>query len=276
MGFNRAIVTIAVGKRFNRMVNKICRENWELYAAKYGYELIVIDELLDNSERGRSRCAAWQKCLILSQKWSDKYERIVWIDTDILINPNAPDICDGIAEDKIGAVNEFTSPTRESYNLALSRMYEHWTNLKYNPVINYGAKEYYKSFGIDCDFEDVVQTGVIVFNPKIHKEILENVYYNYEEKGLNYEMRPLSYEILKSGMIHWIDNRFNTLLQFQKALYYPFLLKLNTKKPSLICKKEIQSLCIESIFLNSHFMHFTGATEEMKLLDWKKFIDKLI
>ena len=154
MGFNRAIVTIAVGKRFNRMVNKICRENWELYAAKYGYELIVIDELLDNSERGRSRCAAWQKCLILSQKWSDKYERIVWIDTDILINPNAPDICDGIAEDKIGAVNEFTSPTRESYNLALSRMYEHWTNLKYNPVINYGAKEYYKSFGIDCDFEE--------------------------------------------------------------------------------------------------------------------------
>jgi hypothetical protein len=269
---NKAIVTIALGKRFSRMVDKICRKNWELYAAKYGYDLIIIDESLDNSEIGRSRCAAWQKCLILSQEWSKKYERIVWFDTDIIINPNAPDISEGIPEDKIGAVNEFASPTRELYKLALSRMYEHWTNLNYEPVINYGAKEYYKSFGIECDFEDVVQTGVMVFNPKIHKEILETVYYNYEEKGLNYEMRPLSYEILKSGLIHWIDYRFNNLLQFQKALYYPFLLELKGEKLPLFGQNKVKKLCIDAVFANSYFLHFTGKTEEMNLLDWKKFV----
>ncbi len=42
--------------------------------------------------------------------------------------------------------------------------------------------------------EEVVQTGVMVFTPKQHREVLEYVYYNYEEKGLNYEMRPLSKE----------------------------------------------------------------------------------
>jgi len=269
---NKAIVSLAVGKRFSRMVEQLCRKNWKLYAEKHGYDLIICQELWDNSEFGKSRCAAWQKCLVLSQEWSKNYNKIVWIDTDIIINPNAPDICENIPDDKIGAVNEFSHPSRKLYNLALSRMYEHWTNLKYNPVINYGAKAYYKSYGIECDFEDVVQTGVMVFNPHLHKEVLENVYYNYEEKGLNYEMRPLSYEILKNNLEYWINGKFNTLLQFQKALYYPFLLELDTPKPSFLCKNEIKKLCIDAVFKNSYFLHFTGAPQEMSLLEWEKYI----
>jgi len=273
MSNKKAIVTLAIGKRFTRMVNKICLKNWQLYADKHGYDLIICETPLDNSELGKSRCAAWQKCLVLSQEWSKKYERIVWMDTDIIINPNAPDICEGVPDEKIGGINEFASPSREEYNTALSRMYEHWNNLGYSPVINYGAKAYYKSFGIECELEDVVQTGVMVFNPELHREVLEHVYYNYEEKGLNYEMRPLSYEILNNNLIHWIDNRFNVLLQFQKALYYTFLLELNTKKPSFLCKKEITKLCNEAVFSNSYFLHFTGKTEEMKLLDWQKHLE---
>lgn len=267
----KAIATLAVGKRFSKMVEKTCKKNWKLYAEKYGYDLIICEELWDNSDFGKSRCAAWQKCLALSQDWSKNYEKIVWLDTDIIIHPNAPDICADVPEDKIAAINEFASPSREQYNLALSRMYEHWKNLGYNPVINYGAKAYYKSFGIECGFEDVVQTGVMVFNPYLHKEVLEHVYYNYKEKGLNYEMRPLSYEILKNNLIHWIDYRFNMLLQFQKALHYPFLLELNVEKPPFYCHKKVTKLCIDAVFSNSFFLHFTGKTEEMKFLDWEKF-----
>lgn len=270
----KAIVTLAVGKRFARMVRNYCHTNWKMYAEKYGYDLIIIKELLDKTEFGQSRCAAWQKCLVLSQDWSHKYDRIVWTDTDIIINPNSPNICNGVPEDKIGAVDEFSFPTKQEYNIALSRMYKHWENLDYNPTINFGAKAYYKNFGIECDFEEVVQTGVMVFNPKNHREVMEHVYYNYEEKGLNYEMRPLSYEIIKNNYHHWIDHRFNMHIQFLKALYYPFLLELGIQKPSGFCKKEIKKLCVDSMFANSYFLHFTGATEEMKLLDWEKFINK--
>lgn len=268
---NKAIVTIAAGKRFQRMVNNICRENWQFYADKHGYDLIIVNEPFDKSD---NRCAAWQKCLVLSQEWSKKYDRIVWIDTDIIINPNSPDIAEDVPEDKIGAVNEFSFPTREEYQIALSRMYEHWTNLGFNPTINYSAIEYYKNFGIECNFEDVVQTGVMVFNSKIHWELLEYVYYNYEEKGLNYEMRPLSYEILNNNFQYWIDKKFNMHIQFLKALYYPYLLELNFDKPSFWNKKEILKLNIETMFKNSYFLHFTGATNEMPLLNWKKFIGK--
>lgn len=270
----KALVTLAVGKRFARMVKEFCHTNWKMYAEKYNYDLIIIEDLLDNTEFGKSRCAAWQKCLVLSQEWSQKYDKIVWLDTDIIINPNSPDICEGVPNDKIGAVDEFSFPTKADYNTALSRMYKHWDNLGYNPSINFSAQAYYKNFGIDCNFEEVVQTGVMVFNPKIHKEVMEHVYYNYEEKGLNYEMRPLSYEIIKNNYHHWIDHRFNMHIQFLKALYYPFLLQLDISKPSVLCKREIKKLCIESMFANSYFLHFTGATEEMKILNWKKIINR--
>lgn len=271
----KAIVTLAVGKRFSRMVNNFCRENWKFYAEKYGYDLIICEELWDNSDFGKSRCAAWQKCLVLSQDWSQKYDRIVWVDTDIIINPNSPDITENIPEEKIGAVDEFSFPTKEKYQLALSRMYKHWENLGFNPTINYSAPEYYKNFGIECNFNEVVQTGVLLLNPKIHKEVLEHVYYNYEEKGLNYEMRPLSYEILNNNFQYWLNKRFNMHIQFLKALYYPYLLELDIQRPSFLNKKEILKLNIETIFANSYFMHFTGATHEMKLLNWKKFINKV-
>jgi len=266
---SKAIVSIAAGKRFVRMADRFCRENWKLYADKHGYDLIILNTPPDPNDK---RVAAWQKCLVCSQDWSKNYERIVWVDTDIIINPNSPDICEGVPLEKVGAVNEFTFPTREEYQIALGRMYKHWENLGFNPVVNFSAPEYYKNFGIECDFQDVVQTGVMVFNPKIHREMLEHVYYNYEEKGLNYEMRPLSYEILRNNFEFWIDKKFNMHIQFLKALYYPYLLNLDVKKPSCFFQKEALKLNIETMFANSHFLHFTGATEEMKLLNWKKFV----
>lgn len=269
----KAIVTIARGKRFERMADKYCRTNWQYYADKYGYDLVIIDKNLDEKD---PRCAAWQKCLVLSQDWSKDYDRIVWIDTDIIINPNSPDICEDVPIEKIGAVDEFSFPSVSEYKTALSRMYKHWDNLGYNPSINFGAKNYYKNYGIECDFKEVVQTGVMVFNPKLHKEVLEHVYYSYEEKGLNYEMRPLSYEIIKNGFAHWLDNKFNMHIQFLKALHYPYLLDLGLDKPSFINKNEILKLNIQAMFANSYFLHFTGATNEMKYLDWNNFIDKNI
>ena len=45
----------------------------------------------------------------------------------------------------------------------------------------------------------IVQTGVMVLSPKHHREVLEHAYHAYEDRGFNYEMRPLSHEILRAG-----------------------------------------------------------------------------
>ena len=55
---------------------------------------------------------------------------------------------------------------------------------------------------------------MFVFDPRLHGPILEKVYSRYEDHGsadFNYEMRPLSYETQKAGVVHWIDYRFNAV-----------------------------------------------------------------
>ena len=36
-------------------------------------------------------------------------------------------------------------------------------------------------------------------------------------------MRPLSYELIKADLVHWIDHRFNAVWKNIKCLHYPFL-----------------------------------------------------
>lgn len=112
MNHKKALVTLVVGEKYQQFWKKYCQKNWQKYAEKHGYDLVCISELLDNSERGKKRPPHWQKCLILSQEFSKKYERIVWLDSDVVINwQDAPCICENLPKEKVGAVKSWAVPT---------------------------------------------------------------------------------------------------------------------------------------------------------------------
>jgi hypothetical protein len=105
MGYAKAIVTIALGEKYLTTWRRVCEANWYAYAQKHGYDIVCIDAPLDPSARARQRSPSWQKCLILGQDAIRKYERVVWVDADILINVGAaPSIVEGVPVDKVGAV----------------------------------------------------------------------------------------------------------------------------------------------------------------------------
>ena len=119
----KAIVTITIGEKYKNMFHKYCKENWQNYCEKYNYDLIVINNYLDNSERAKERSPAWQKLLILSQEWSNNYDQIVWIDTDIIINyQEAKDIASQVSIEKAVAVNEYSIPSKISHDISLKRL----------------------------------------------------------------------------------------------------------------------------------------------------------
>lgn len=250
----KAIVTLAIGSHATTWKN-ICKTNWETYAKRYGYDLICLDHALDTSIRALKRSPAWQKCLILSQSWSNQYDQLVWIDADILINlSTAPSIVEGVPFNKVGAVDQYSIPTPETYPHALNRLFYYW---KQPEVVNLTPQKYYENWGLLPKFNQVVQTGVMVMSPRYHKSIFEKVYYEYEEQAENgYEMRPLSYNLLENNVIYWLDNRFNALASIHMALYYPFLLT-----DSLTIDISTQRLCLNSIFINNYFMHFAGGID---------------
>lgn len=88
MGDAKAIVTIALGEKSHTTWRRVCEANWHAYAQKHGYAMVCIAAPLAPSARARQQSPSWQKCLILGQDSICQYDRVVWVDADILINVN--------------------------------------------------------------------------------------------------------------------------------------------------------------------------------------------
>jgi hypothetical protein len=267
----KALVTIVIGEKYKFIFEKYCRMYWEKYADKHGYELFVFDKPLDESELAKSRNVSWQKCLILSQPCFTDCDRIVWIDADTAINPDSPDIADNVPMDKIGCVDEYSIPTPEDYLWNLKRLYNEWSERKIPFIPNLTPTEFHRQYGFSGDFNYAVQTGVLVMSPKYHKELLEYVYYNYKDKGgpeWNYEMRPLSYEILSKDIAYWLSPKFNAPWPIIKIQHYDFIFK-NRIINKLIAKTRYvppfsqRRKAVNTTFVNNYFLHFASTLNDM-------------
>lgn len=261
MSAGTAIVTLAIGERHGRLWKQLCEANWSRYARRHGYDVICVDEPLDHSERARRRSPAWQKCLILDHPDVAGYERVVWVDADVLISPRAPAIAAQVPVEKVGAVDEYASPNREAHADTLAKLYRHWEATGTGFIRNETARDYYAVWGLAAEFDAVVQTGVMVLSPAHHRQLLVDTYRTYEDRGpgWNYEMRPLSYELLRAGCVTWLDPRFNRLWSAHKASEYPFLLN-NPDHPRA---GEAATAALHDVY----FLHFTGSLDDMARVD---------
>jgi hypothetical protein len=259
-----ALVTLAVGPDYSERFERLCRRNWTAYAERHGLDIVVFKDALDTSERARRRSPAWQKCLVLGAPEVARYERVVWVDSDIVINPAAPSILDGVPPEKIGVTDEHRFPAPGVRQAILrdivaavpevgelnKRFWQAWQNP--------GAWHAY--FGLPSGQVHILQTGVMVLSPKHHRELFEHVYNAYEDggsKSFNYEMRPLSHEIQRYALHHLIDARFN-------ALVWWLFLQTNFGNGSPT-ETEMQHFLLD-MYRRSYFLHFAGSAHLMSLL----------
>jgi len=274
----KAIVTITLGEKYEKLFAENCKVSWQQYCHKFDYDLIEIRENIDKSDRAQTRSPSWQKLLVLSQKWSFQYDRIVWVDADIIINNTfAYDICTGVPIEKVGAVDSYSIPTREIHDIALARLYKKWGEENVKFLNNLKPNSYYTNRGLPGDtLNEVMQAGVFVCSPKYHREIFELIYNKYEDshgaEG-NYEMPAMSYELIKANLVHWISPRFNFVVGKVLAAFYPefnleeksFWIKLFYKVTGSGKKirNEIELLYLKNIYDLSIFMHFAGSINTM-------------
>ncbi len=272
----KAIITLAVGKRYEAMFEKDCRSLWSQYAHINGFDLIVHTKPLDDSTKAQSRSPSWQKCLVLSDSAVQKYDQVVWVDSDILINPNSPDITVGVPLEKIGAVDQYATPTQEDYQLHLKRIYKYWKQNQIKYFECFTPTDFHKIYGLEGKFESVVNAGVMVLSPKHHKDLLEHIYHEYEDKGsqMLYEMRPLSYEVLTRKLEHWVSPKFNIIWPDLKTYAYPFfttqksVFERGLNKFGIELHASLLRKCVTTAFLNSYFLHFAGgSTRDMRFVD---------
>ena len=241
MSGRAAIVTLTVGEEHSRRWRSLCEENWREYAERHGFDVIAIDRPLDESERAASRSPSWQKLLVLEQPFAADYERIVWVDADFVFGRDAPDVTEGVPAASVGAVDELATPTE-----AVRRL-----------IHRESPQDYYRAAGLPGGCEEVVQGGLLVLSPEHHREVVRHVYDAYEDPGpgLNYEMRPLSYELITGNQVHWLDPRFNTLWDVRIAHREPHLVE----HPGHPGGPAAARRALDEVF----GLHFAGRAEQM-------------
>ena len=247
----KALVTLTIGQQYQTNWRNLCRKGWQAYCERHGYELINLDERLDTSERANKRSPAWQKLLILSQDWSKNYDRIVWVDSDIIINSTAPSVIDDVPEDKIGAIDEAAFPTLKDHKAVLASNRVHATS---------GDPEsFHTCIGLPA-YKSIVQTGVMVLSPQ-HQELFEHTYNTHDETGPGpfYEMRALSHEIQKADRQHWISPKFNAVLIW---LAMAEIVRTGRQPTN---KLEMSYFLTEQFFRN-FFIHFAGHQDWMQVV----------
>src|SRR5262245_35133166 len=100
-----ALITVAIGEPYFSNWKKYCEPSWQAYAAKHNMDVICIHEPLDMSERAHGRSPAWQKCLVLSQPFAANYQRVVLLDSDVVINSaSAPNVIADVPPHCVGGV----------------------------------------------------------------------------------------------------------------------------------------------------------------------------
>ena len=234
------LVTICIGEKYLQQYNILFRPSQENYAKKCGYDFKVITDYL--SELKLPDLISLNKILVCDYNWEKDYDFIIFIDADIIINENTPSIHNAYDFcDKIGVVNQSQPTLKARLEGQIHKGYE------------VTAKDYYKlKSNHDIETDHIINTGVLVLQPKIHKTYLRNIFYKYFKTQINnpaqfhYEQSVIGYELQKSNIHYFMDMKWNALWGNNK--YY-----FNTMKN--------ESLTLQKFYDANYFIHLAGRCD---------------
>ncbi|MER3522543.1 MAG: hypothetical protein C4326_00385 [Ignavibacteria bacterium] len=191
-----AFVTLAAGEFFQRTFDRYFRESLEQYAERVGVPRYIFREPWDRTPSALRRSLAWQKLLIFELPDLARFDRLCWLDADIMTTRSSENIFECVAGNQWGAVSElrnFTSPDE------LGRVYE--------------------SRGVPV-LSDMINTGVLVVHRQTHAHAMHALYGEAMERrgqpeqrdGGWFEQPYLSHVLMSEFTGTVLPVRFNRLV----------------------------------------------------------------
>jgi len=178
-------------------------------------------------------------CITGALEEHTRADYIIFIDADIIINDNSPPIHNEYNfGDRIGVVNQ-SQPTLEArIELQIHKDYE------------VTAKGYYeKHANLLYDGDHIINSGVIVIQPRIHKNYLSDLVVRFEPNiikqpgHLHKDQCFFGYQLQVDNMHFFMNMKWNALWANNK--YY-----FNTIKK--------QSLTLQEFYDTNYFIHLAG------------------
>jgi hypothetical protein len=225
-----AICTVVIGERFERLFDLYVLASWQGYCSRHGYELVVFRRQLTIL---LNKSPSWQKLFILRQPELRGFQKIIWLDADIIIRSDAPPI--EVPPGCLGYVQE-------------------------RPVTG-SVESWYKMFSLP-PAPDIVQGGVLCLEPE-HDCILQEVV-SFPETAL-YEMPALSTCVSRAEIGYRLDSRFNAVVPVLMEKYVPRWIVTNKPIKELLWQLHYPPLrrAVREICENSWFIHAAGAKRDL-------------
>ena len=263
----QAIFTILYGETYRKRWREWSEPSWREYAARHGYDMIVVEEPIRHQEDLECRPIHWQKLFIPRHPDAHRYERIVFLDADIKINYHrAPDVAASVSADRIG-MTRFDAYIDDPvvYDLVFIRRYKFARYRQHSEEVERGAPpiritgpDYTTTYAAWSDRADwpLINTGLMVIDPRAHGDLLESIYdrsfHDLDDGAVEkiYEQNYVSFKLLEAGIVHFLDPRFNTIAYLEQALHYPFL---DVSPHPLLLR-----WCYSTLLSNCYFLHFAA------------------
>ena len=173
---------------------------FEAYAERHGMVFVPITErrIRMNPRPLRPRLGLYLEKLQLADLLLD-YDRIVYVDADVLIHPEAPSLLDIVPEERFGCVREDIGPLawkrREEIEAVCAKLgnIEEWTKGYFNAGVMVLSKAHREVF--ECDRDSV---------PRCRWP--DQTYFNYRVRELGLKIR-------------WLGSEYNLIPEFGEAFW---------------------------------------------------------
>lgn len=283
---DKALVTLIIGEPYTADFMTHALPGWRRYADRHGYDIVALTELIDKDCDFSRKSINWQALLICTIPQLRDYDRLVWVDSDILINADlAPCIVSTMRTDRMGVVDfgagfpdeaaflgvkARSEMLRALARLALKGEHETWLTL------NGTAEGYYAKLPPDPKVTRFLNLGVFVIDPNRHGDFLAEFYHRYTEDFEDAYQLPLAYDLQAADMAEFLDPRFNTIWTLEMARHYPFLFEMYLERDGRYVNRRASELfkaCVTTAFRNTFFLHFAGKKRNPLVVDGYRLAD---
>lgn len=267
---NNYLVTIGIGEKYYNPWEAAALPTWKKYCEKNDIGIIAFFNDLIPENHFSWKKATWQKLMIgtVLEENNIQVENICYLDTDILINPFAPNIFDNYDEKAIAVVsleNNMPMPLDEMKRRLVYLRHTHYSkDYPLDSTVLLPIEEEYRLSGLEPK-EDLFCAGLFLFNIKNHSKLMQEWFNKYPKDVQSItgggDQTHLNYEFLTWGNISWLDYRFQAIWVYEMAWRYPFLYNYGKNNAELIRES------IEASLYSNYFLHFAGSWYESDM--WK-------
>lgn len=261
-----AFVTTAIGGTYFEDFVAFTLPYWLLYARRRDITVVVIRGDADLKLHPGGPSGAWLKLLAPSYVGAilPDIERYALVDTDLIVNPVAPNLFAQVPRGEVGVVSQTRGLPFDLIHakkrMAFLRKTHYSSDYPLDSFLFATPPELFEAEGFEPR-EDSFCSGLVVLD-RCHASTFSGWYEEVDsqlvESSNAWEQTFLNDKVLSFGC-RWIPYDFQAIWNLEMAAYHPSLYAL----PDLGANRHSQ-ISVANTLVNRNFLHFAGSWPESR------------